>query len=245
MSTALTRTVTSGRKRSRKATTGTRVPYAPIPAAIKTRGTPRGYYEITRTSNFYVKIVAGQFSNDLGTVVGEGLGFSFSPQVTRTYLGAVAINNLPVTNAAELAALFDEIKIKKVDITFNVGIGTILGSSVQYQPLQMIYATDDNTVTDNSVASIQQMAGCKQWYGSTTDNGQRKVTVYPKFQRIIYYTSLLSGYEPTNGYIRSDYDIEHYGLKLAMCPIPDGVTAGPSGRLSICVKYTYFCKSLK
>lgn len=252
MSTALTtRTVTIGRKRSKKSGgsggSGFKMPmpYAPVPAAIKSRGTPKGYYEITRTSNLYVKIVNGQFTNDAVTIAGEGLGFTFSPQFTRTYLGSNALNTLPVSNAAELSALFDEIKIKKVEMTFNLGIGTAPATAVSFNPLQIIYAIDDNSVTDSTYVGIQQMSGCKQWYGSTSDNGQRKVTIYPKFQRVIYYTALLSGYEPASAYIRSDYDIEHYGLKMAMVPTPDAATTGPNGRLSICVKYTYFCKSLK
>jgi len=240
-------TFASGRKRSRKAARPRRMAVSGggLPLAIRTRGTPKGYYEITRTVNFYTKILLGKFADDAGTTTGEGLAFSFSPQYVRSYINGGLVASTAIPNSAELAGLFDELKIVKVELSFGLGIGTVASTSVAYNPMQILYGTDDNDV-NSTVAQVQQLGDCKMWYGNSGDNSNMKMTVKPKYQRIIYYTALLSGYEPTQGYFRSDYDIEHYGVKMAMV-IPPGTPSlvAASGNMAISCKYTVRCKSLK
>lgn len=237
----------TSRKRARKGRTPKRVPggVGSIPLAIRTRGTPKGYYEITRTLNFYVKIILGQFSDDTGTTLSEGIGLSFSSQACRVYQSSSVTKVVPLPNYAELAALFDEVKLSKVELNFGVGIGTVASTSVAYNPLQIVYGTDDNDMA-STLAICQQLGDSKTWYGNSGDNSNMSMVCYPKYQRIVYYTALLSGYEPTQGYVRSDYDIEHYGVKMAVV-IPPGTPSAvaASGNMAVSCKFTMRCKSLK
>lgn len=245
--TTIATTFAPGRKRSRKGRAPTRVSggVGAIPLAIRTRGTPAGYYEITRTVNFYVKIILGQFADDTGTTLTEGIGLSFSSQAVRVYQNNGATKVTPVPNYAELAALFDEVKLSKVELGFGLGLGTVASTSVAYNPLQIVYGSDENDMA-SSLAICQQLGDSKTWYGSSSDNSNMRMVCRPKYQRIIYYTSLLSGYEPTQGYVRSDYDIEHYGVKMAVV-IPPGAPASvaASGNMAVSCKFTMRCKSLK
>lgn len=212
---------------------------------LRLRGTPAGTYDITRTVNFYVKIVAGQFGNDLGTVLTDAFALTFSPQNVRVYQTSAVTKTVPIPNAAELSALFDQIKIDKVDLQFGLGIGPAGATQVAFQPMQMLIANDDND-TSATVAELQQLSGVKMWYGNSGDNSNMRWSVKPSFQRNIFYTAVLNGYEPAKGYVRSDYDIEHYATKMAIV-IPPGTpsTVAASGNLAVCCKITFRCKNLK
>lgn len=238
-----------GPKRTRKQSNPKRVKRPTVSTGLqrflRLRGTPAGTYDITRMVNFYVKITAGQFSNDLASVFSEGIALTFSPQNIRVYQTSAVTKTIAVPNAAELSAIWDQIKIERVDLQFGLGIGTVASTSVAFNPLQIVMANDDNDTT-STVTEVQQLTGHKMWYGNSGDNSNCTMSVKPSYQRLIYYTAALSGYEPARGYVRSDYDIEHYATKLAIV-IPPGTPASvaASGNLAVSAKFTFRCKNLK
>lgn len=71
-----------------------------------------------------------------------------------------------------------------------------------------------------------------------------KVTVKPKFNTLIYYSAVSNGYKAERGYVRSDYDIDHYGLKMTL--IDHSNTADNSfGTMTVSAKFNFKLKNLK
>lgn len=213
---------------------------------LKNRGTPSGTYDIVRTTETNFAILGGGFIKaGGGSTATAGLCMTFSPQSVRFYDTTGSLwYTLSLPNSAEIAALWDDVKLANIECTFG---GAFFGTSASTngQPTNIIYCTDDND-TALSRDIILQAGDCKTWFASANSNQcVKKLNVKPKFQNIIYYTALLSGYKPATGYIRSDYDIEHYGVKMMLTDTIEGPTADPIGRMNFTFRYTLRCKNLK
>jgi len=161
--------------------------------------------------------------------------------------GAVVLNSYPIPNAAEISALWDDIKIDKVEVTISGYMAlsaTPLTTAGYVVGNQFVYGTDDNDQL-SSLATVQQLGDCKSMYMvANSGTNARTITVRPKYQQIIYYTALTSGYQPQSGYIRSDYDIEHYALKVARVPM-NNVADNCNGQFNFSFKVFFKCKGLK
>jgi len=244
-------TTGSLRKRPRKSVP-TRFSATTQPLSLKRylglRGTPQGVYEIVRTTNGSVRVTAAT-GFDNGVVASESIAFTFSMQNIRMYAanGTVLLNTFPIPNAAEISALWDDIKIDKVEVTisgYTAPSNTPLTTTGYVVGNQFLFGTDDNDSL-SSLATVQQLGDCKSMYMvSNSGSNQRTITVRPKYQQIIYYTSLSSGYAPKSGYIRSDYDIEHYALKIARVPM-NNTADNANGQFNFSFKIFLKCKSLK
>lgn len=202
---------------------------------LDTRGTPKGAYEVNRTVSGYLDTIASTFSIGAGNT--EAMCFTVSPQNIYAIAGT-GLNSYAQTvpNASELAALFDKVKIHKVEWTFSCLNPGTLNSGTGNLP-QILFASDDNDATC-STAQVQQM-DTRVWqpgYGRDF-----KITTYPKYQRLIYYTSLVSSYEPATGYVVSQTDIQHYGLKLAIAQNVGAI----SGRINWSAKIFFKFREIK
>lgn len=244
------------RKRARKSSTparysrtATATPVAPsLRRYLGLRGTPQGVYELVRTTNGTMRITAATgFDNGVST--SESIGITFSLQNIRIYAanGTTLLNTFPIPNAAEISALWDDVKIDRVDVTMyghTAPSNTPLTTTAYVIGNQFVYGTDDNDAV-SSLATVQQLADCKSMYLITNSgNNEKRVTLKPKYQQIIYYTSLSSGYEPKHGYIRSDYDIEHYALKIARVPM-NNAADNANGQINFNFRLHLKCKNLK
>lgn len=229
---------------------------------LRTRGTPAGVYEFTRTLNF-------------GLAVGDGstaanpLGFNFPPntQLTSTNTGVLnfamiftpqdlsCVNSLgavypsgtiALPNAAEFAALFDEIMIDKVEVTMMGSFVQVnaSGTNATICPAQILIATDDNS-TDSSLSVLQQMGDCQIWHANNQTTSQKTVTIKPKFNTQIYYNTLASAYKPSRGYVQSSVAVPHYALLLNMRPNYTSGQQVPNGYVNFSVKYYLKCRNLK
>jgi hypothetical protein len=103
------------------------------------RGTPKGAYEINRT-------VSGEFTTGgsgftIGATSSDAASFWFSPTQI-AYNVSTASTFYPITNAAELSALFDRIKIAKVELEFHCTSPGLLSSGSGNPPL-ICFCTDD------------------------------------------------------------------------------------------------------
>lgn len=249
-------TTGSQRKRARKSSTPARYSVPARATAVTPslrrylglRGTPQGVYEIVRTTNGTMRITAAT-GFDNGVATSESIGITFSLQNIRIYAanGITVLNTWPIPNSGEIAALWDDVKIDKVEVTMS---GYVAPSSTPLTTTgyvignQFVYGTDDNDAL-SSLATVQQLGDCKSMYLiSNSGTNERKITVRPRYQQIIYYTSLSSGYEPKQGYIRSDYDIEHYALKIARVPM-NNTADNSNGQFNFTFKIYLKCKGLK
>lgn len=236
MSTQLVRKVSEdGRKakKARRAGGMLRVPLG-VQRYMKKRGTPDGVYEITRTVNANINYGAG--FTVAGSVT-EGLGISFTPQNVYIHSGNNSANyqTFAIPSASELAAIWNMVKIDKVEITIhNSNLG--VANSANSQPLILLAFDDKDT---NSTADRLRQMDCQNWMPGSLSDNQWKVTIRPKYQRLVYYNAVTSSYEPTQGYVVSDTDIPHYAYKLAM-----GVP-GQQGSLFFNFKIHFKLKDLK
>jgi len=200
-----------------------------VPRSI---GRPNGPYSLTRTLAVRLAVGGAGSGWNIGGANYQAVSIVFDPTGANIFGSAVNFVNVPMTNAAELAALWDRVRIDKVDITFAPlfdkadGIATGLNTNPQ-----IVVCNDYNDgAAGTSVGNILQHSDCKHF----VTNESFKWSVKPKFQRLLYYTPLLSSYEPASGFVNSDTAIPHYATHFA---IVNTANIGPNTALEITMKY--------
>lgn len=184
-----------------------------IPRYIATRGTTSGCYEIERTIQVPVDFTNAGFLINAGA--SDALSFTFSMYNVVLYNGNApgSFVAFPVTNAVELTALFDTYELHHVELSLSGG-ATGLANTASGQP-PVLYIANDINDTASSYGAITQMGGVRT-YMPTSNVKPFKHTCYPKFQNIVYYTTVLSAYAPGKGQVSTTLDVPHYGLKVGM-----------------------------
>lgn len=224
-----------GRKRSRVAKTTA----ATVSIVRQPKMKYNGEYKLSRTAQCYIPYTAAGFS--IGGLFYGGVGVVFDPTqatVITNALGSTIPAGIP--NYTELAALWERVMIDKVECIFSNRLtDSTAGTAGNVSCPVFYFAADETDVSGNTLTITQQQSGCRRW--SSNSNGDDFIiTVYPKYQRIVYYTAVLSSYEPARGFVVSDTAIPHYGLRIAA----DFGLAGTSG-LWVTFKYYYTCKNVK
>lgn len=228
----------AGKKRkvysgAKKAVSRFTIPRGPV---LRTNGE----YKLTRAG--YLTVPYGSSGFQVGGAPFQGVGLVFYPggiALVTTLLGPL-INAL-IPNYAELAAVWDRIKIEKVVLEMNTDRTDPAAGVVGTGSTPIIYYASDKTdIYANTLDITQQQQNVKS-FQSTSNLYNTITTVYPYYQRVIYYTAALSSYEPARGYVVSNTEIPHYGLRLAM---PTGGVVG-GGNMSIRFTYHYCCKDVK
>ena len=143
-------------------------------------------------------------------------------------LGGTSILVVPLPNAAELVALYDQYTIEKVDLSIwcgntNSQIGVLPvdadGTIDNYanQPMPLIgWAPDMDDAANTSITDLQQYSNykCKQLGQSVPI----KTSVVPCVQDTIYRPGATSAYSRgSKQAINCSYqDVPHYGIKLCV-----------------------------
>ena len=219
---------------------------------MQLRGTPRGVYEVVRMVQFTQRIGNSANApsglnfpfNTTGTTAAQGFTFVFFPdQVQAQDSTGGNLASVAIPNYTELSAVWDNVKLDKVEVIMS-GAFTQVSGSLENGPCTFLVCSDDNS-TDTSKDIMLQDGATRQWVANNTDGSQFKYTLRPKYQQLIYFTALTSGYEPKSGYIRSDYSIPHYGLKVFLCTNGTSAQSNPVGMVSYYIKYYYKFKDLK
>lgn len=203
------------RKRSRKQITPKRY-ISKVSRALKYDGTAH----LTRIAN-----ATADYNANTGFSIGasayQEFILTFSPLGVTIWGSNINyfFNSLP--NVGELSALYDRIKIDKVEILFSPCVTDNGSAAAQGFVAPRLYiANDINGPTSGSTVDttgIRQLTSCKVFNG-TSDAKDIKWTCYPSYQRLIQYTSLASSFEPARGFVASDTDIPHYGVRVACAP---------------------------
>ena len=205
----------------------------------RTRMKYNGEYKLSRTTQCFVPFTGAGFT--IGGLNYVGIGVVFDPTQATVVTNALG-GTIPavVPNYTEIAALWERVMIDKVEVSVSNRLTDgVMNTPGNVSSPVMYFATDETDVLGNSLAITQQQSGCKRW-SSNSNHSDFNITVYPKYQRIVYYTALLSSYEPARGFVVSDTAIPHYGLRIAA----DFGFAGNSG-IWITFKYFYSCKNIK
>lgn len=174
-----------------------------------------GEYKLSRTTNMYIPINNSGFVLGLSTFA--GIGLIFSPQdvlAVGTLAGGTIQSFVP--NFAEIASLWERVRIDKIEIQISGRMTDKASGSTGTTAVPVIYyAEDHNDVYSNTLAITQQQAGCQTWH-ATSNSPDLCFTVRPKYQRIVYFTAATSSYEPSRGFVVADTAIPHYGLRMAV-----------------------------
>jgi len=183
----------------------------PRPRTIKLNGE----YKMSRVC--HIQLFGGVNGITVGGVDRPGIGMVFNPGSV-TVVGATAgpVQQAIIPNYTEMSALWERVRIDKVVIQLSaMRTDAVSGTGGNVSTPVLYMAYDETGVLDNTLAITQQQSQCRSWHG-TGNLPDFIYTVYPKYQRIIYYTALLSSYEPARGFVVSDTEIPHYGVRLAM-----------------------------
>lgn len=222
------------RRRSAKrarAYSGPRMLTRSIPRAVRYNGEAA----FSRTCNFSINIAAGSgFS--IGASSFSALAFTFDPTGLTYYGSGVSFVNVPLTNAAEIAAFWDLVAIDKVEMTMTSIYDPSTAGANTYVPRLVVCNDYNSGATGASLDSIYEKSDC-----TTLGSPISKWTVKPKYQRIVYYTSAVSSYEPSKGFINADSAIPHYGVHLGLREF--NLLSG--GRLNISAKFFIRAKNNK
>jgi len=196
------------RSRSRSSFKRQRTSIVRVPRALKYNG----INQITRTTSVTLPWVASA-GWTIGAANYPAFTCTFSP-LGATIYGAVANSiSVPLPNAAEISALYDQVKIDKVEMTFLNFSADTSGSTAQYPPRYYICNDYNDAAVGTSLAQVQQMDATL--VDSSGNKPAFKWTVKPKYQRLVYYTAVTSSFEPATGFVNSDTEIPHYGVKVA------------------------------
>jgi len=168
-----------------------------IPGSLRLNGE----YRLSRVTDLRIPFSGTGFTFGATSTAAFGLVFDPSRIVAVTTIGGSVISNT-VPNYSEISALWERVMIEKVVIEMQTTSTDPINSVNTGTSPIIYYASDETDIYANTLAITQQQAGCKSFRGNS-NLPDCVVTCYPKYQRIIYYTSLLSSYEPARGYVVS------------------------------------------
>lgn len=210
-----------GRSRSRSRSTPSVRRYrssvvARVPRAIRYNGVNR----ITRWAT-----VALQYNNPalgspgyaIGATNYTDFGISVSPTGFTIYGSSVNQTFGAWPGATEWSNLYDQLKIEKVEITFTVNAqDPALTSSTTPQAggPSLLVSTDVNDVATGSLQQTAQQENCRLL--TPTTGKPEMYTFKPKYQQLISYTSLASATAARTGYVTSNLDVPHYGVRVSV-----------------------------
>lgn len=201
-------------------------------------GRTNGTYKISRKVSFSLTYANGGI--DIIGNVSQGIGFVFNP--TAVVVGnAAASSTYGYPNIAEIAALWDRLKIDKVVMEVYARNQDPINGIANASTPVIYYASDYNDVANTSLAIMQQQGDTKTWYANSTGMNPLVYTCYPKFQRLVQFSTLASSFEPASGYVVSDTAIPHYGIRMAM----DTNNYNGSGILSFVFTCHFSVKNVK
>lgn len=178
----------------------------------------------------------------LGASTYRGLVLTFSPTGMTAWGSNVNYTTSAIPNATEIASLWERVKIEKIELSLSTNVADPAGSGdavADSGAINLLLANDCNgPTTGTTLDMIQQMSTCKRVQVGG-DYPLVKWTVKPKYQRLIQWTSIASSYEPAIGYVQSDTDIPHYGVRVG---IVSPTFSGCS--FQITAKFYLSCKNL-
>jgi len=178
-----------------------------------------GQYSFTRNVTVRISTITTAGIQVIATNF-PGIYFTFSP-VDVTYYGSSAVFvTTPIPNAGDYSAMFDRIRIDKVEMGFMTNGDDLPYNAAATNP-PIFYIANDYTdgTAGNILDQTREQEGCTV-FKPTPGNSYLpyKWTMRSKFHRIVYFTALVSDYEPANNFVRAGVAIPHYGVRLAVDP---------------------------
>jgi len=210
------------------------MPARRVPRSLKYNGENK----ITRSVTTNLVYTANGFS--IGASFFQAVNLVFDPTAFTIYGSTLVSQSSPLTNAAEIAALYDLLRIDKVEITWSSSQqANVAGGATNAAPKFLVCNDSNDGIGPALLSEIQQQPN-QEFY--SVDGRSHKWTCYPKYQRIVYQTALVSNYEPTVGFINSNSTIPHFGVRMAISNL---ASLGGGGFVDFNVKYFLTMKNVK
>jgi len=148
----------------------------------------------------------------------------FDPTGVIFYGSAVQSTAFALPNASEIAALYDLMRIDKVELVWSNNTAAVSnGGTASNRAAKFLVCNDSNDgVGTTALDQIQQQPN-KTFYN--TDATENKWTCVPKYSRVVYQTALVSNYEPTRGFVNANSTIPHFAIKMGISNLGSIATA--------------------
>ena len=241
------RQVSNDRRRSRGLNNANRQSANRVSAMLLRRGAVRrvprrlynGPFSFTRTTSAYLNTLSATGFTIAASSV-AAFFMTFSPTDFTFWANVANFQTVNIPNAAEYAAMWDRIRIDKVEITMSAnGTDPVYSTAATHAPRMFIANDYTDGTTGNSLVQTQEMDGC-QLLQLTADQDSRVWTCRPKYQRVVYFTTIASSYEPASGFVSTGTAIPHYGTRIAV----DTARLG-NGSILFAVKFYFTCMNVK
>lgn len=173
-------------------------------------------HEFTRvcSKNFPISDSTGFFGTNLD------VEFSFSLSQVVAYLSGTLFANINVPSSFEFSSLFQEYKIKEVEVTiyFSNNNSSVNTPSNSLPLINVVF--DPLNVAATSLTSVQQYENNKVFLLGDGASSPPKFVIKPVPSRLVYESATTNGGSPTSGWIStSQADVPHYGLKIVYDPL--------------------------
>lgn len=200
------------------------------------RNTFNGQCSFTRSCSTLLNITAAQ-GWSFGAGNSSAIAIVFDPTSVNLFGSVANFATVNVPNAAEIAALWDDVFLYKVEITLENNTDAQNVSTLDVNMPRIAICNDYNDgQTGTTLDAILQHSDCQFKTTRTI-----KWTCYPKHQRLIYYSAVSSSYEGSRGYVNTGTAIPHYGVHLAMTDVSQATAA----RSNFFFKLFYKCRNTK
>jgi len=220
-------------KRSRRSYSSSRRPMS------VSRGLSNPLRSVTMTKSCEIRMQCNTtgYSWNVGLTPSTTFSIWFTPQDVFIWSNTTNYSTVSVPGYTDLAALFDEIMIEKVEIQIFTGNdATTAGSG----SAQIIYCTDYNDKNaPSNTGDVQQYADVRAM--NMSNQFINKMSIRPKFLTFALDSAgITQASTPVRGYTRSNLAVEHYGIKAAFINIP------PNSMFhTYQFKFIYKCRTFK
>lgn len=177
------------------------------------------------------------YSFDIGTVFSQNIAIWFTQQDVFIWANASNYSQVSVPGYSDIAALFDEVMVDRIDMTIYTGTDPTTSANGSGQ---MVFCRDYNDKNaPTAVGDVQQYVDVRAF--NMANNFINKMSIQPKF---LTYTLDSAGTStastPKRGYCRSNLSTDHYGFKASFINTPPN-----SQNHTYQFKFTYKCKTPK
>lgn len=180
----------------------------------------------------------------LGVTNFQAMSIVFDPTGATFYGNATQFNNFGLPNAAEIAALYDLMRIDKVELVWSNNTAAITnggGVSTNRAAKYLVCNDSNDGVGTTALDQIQQQPN-KSFLSS--NGAEHKWTCVPKYSRVVYQTALVSNYEPTRGFVNTNSTIPHFAIKMGIANLGN-IASGTPDSMDFTLKFFMTLKHVK
>jgi len=201
-----------------------------------------GENKITRTIVGSIPYTETGFS--VGVASFQAMSIVFDPTGATFYGSATQSTNFSLPNAAEISALYDLMRIDKVELVWSGNTAAVSngGTITSNRAAKYLVCNDSNDGVGSTLLDQIQQQPNKTFYN--TDGTEHKWTCVPKYSRVVYQTVAVSNYEPTRGFVNSNSTIPHYAIKMGIANL-GSLGSGTSDRMDFTLKFFMTLKHVK